>query len=986
MKRFFLTLLVALAACQQVGPPTAPAEPPPETPPAEVPAPPPPTVPNALWSDPATWGGAVPGAGENVTIPVGKNVLLDVNPPELGSLSIRGALVFDAQDLSLSARWIEVTGSLEVGSFERPFSHKAVITLTGPDENVMKMGGKFLVAMSGGVVQLHGEPRTSWARLAKTLEKGGTVLELDTAPDWRVGDAVVVASTDFDYRQAEVFEVVGVSGTKVSLDKPTAYSHWSGRETYGGKTVEMRAEVGLLSRNVRVQGDAASEVDGFGGHFMAMGGALFVSGTELYRMGQRFKMGRYPVHWHMLGDASRGQFVVGSSVHHSFNRCVTVHGSNGVLVQDNVAFDAPGHCFFLEDGAETDNVFDHNLGLSIYKPASEHALLPSDRDFRGPAVYWLTNPANRLTDNVAAGSEGSGFWLALPEHPTGLSKTAAVWPRYTPLILFANNVAHSANSDGLHVDGGPGEDGTVGTSFYRPSETPNAVENGRNTSQPVTAEFTGFTAYKNRNRGVWLRGAHHVLTDARLADNAVGATFASQDTSVTDSLFVGETANRGTPPPWQVEDGKVGADGRSLPKPWEPDFPVRGFEFYDGKVSAEASHFARFVPNSRRQASALSYLRFTAFSVDPRNEAGGLSFEGDGTKRVYLELDQSAMPPGDPTKGSRDGYRSAVFLDRDGSVTGTPERYVVVDNPFLLTDKCSARAEWTAWVCDETYAALSVNLDEDRVSVSLSRDDGVTHTLFGTGASPSKHFRTLLLPEREYTLGFAGARPATFRVVLQQGAGRALRLKIPFADALPVVSRYGRELSSTVDLAALETASKPSYYYDGDAETLHVKMITADDYDQLEVKNGGPPPPVTGSGTGLTGAYFNSRDFSGEAVTRLDPVINFEWPGSPVAGVRADDFTVRWTGAVQATEAGEYTFTTVTDDGVRLEVCGQVLFNDTTYHGPQPNSGKLTLSAGQTCPVSLELFDGSGGAFAQLWWQYGPYTKHLVPQRQLYPK
>ncbi|CAN5869618.1 hypothetical protein BH24DEI2_BH24DEI2_25730 [soil metagenome] len=326
-------------------------------------------------------------------------------------------------------------------------------------------------------------------------------------------------------------------------------------------------------------------------------------------------------------------------------------------------------------------------------------------------------------------------------------------------------------------------------------------------------------------------------------------------------------------------------------------------------------------------------------------------------------------------------------MDRDGSVTGTPNRYVVVDNPFVLTNKCSARADWTAWVCDETYAAVSVYLDEDRSSVSISRDDGVTHTMFGTGSSPSKSFRTVILPERAYRLEFAEQRPATFRVVLQQGAGHSVRLSVPFANELPVVRRYGQEQTPTASLAALGSATKPSYYYDGDAGVLYLKIVANGDYEQLEISNGGPPPPppVTGSGTGLTGSYLNSRDFSGAAVTRLDPVVNFEWPGSPIAGVRADDFTVRWAGTVQATEAGEYTFTTFTDDGVRLEVCGQTLFNDTAYHGPQPNSGKITLSAGQTCPISLAMFDGSGGAFAQLWWQYGRYAKQIVPQRQLYP-
>jgi len=45
-------------------------------------------------------------------------------------------------------------------------------------------------------------------------------------------------------------------------------------------------------------------------------------------------------------------------------------------VEDVVGYDTLGHCFFLEDGNERDNVFVHNVGL-VTRPGS---LLPSDRD------------------------------------------------------------------------------------------------------------------------------------------------------------------------------------------------------------------------------------------------------------------------------------------------------------------------------------------------------------------------------------------------------------------------------------------------------------------------------------------------------------------------------------------------------------------------------------------------------------------------------
>src|SRR5690606_29014193 len=162
------------------------------------------------------------------------------------------------------------------------------------------------------------------------------------------------------------------------------------------------------------------------------------------------------------GDAGAASFVTRTSVHDAYHRCVTIHGTNGVLVEDVVAYRTYGHCFFLEDGDETGNELYRNLALVVMKPPADDAVLPSDHSHLGPAGFWVTNPANARGGNVAAGSKGSGFWYALPEHRTGqASHTTDVWPRLTPLGLFRDNVAHSNWQVGLHVDNGPTADLTA---------------------------------------------------------------------------------------------------------------------------------------------------------------------------------------------------------------------------------------------------------------------------------------------------------------------------------------------------------------------------------------------------------------------------------------------------------------------------------------------------------------------------------------------
>ncbi|HET8846265.1 MAG TPA: G8 domain-containing protein, partial [Ktedonobacteraceae bacterium] len=158
-----------------------------------------PTVAQPKWSDPATWQGKLPTAGSAVTIPAGKTILLDTNPPALKSLSIQGNLICAEKDLSLSANLIMVLngGMLQCGSETQPFQHHLVITLTGSPSNAstMDMGTK-LLGVVGGKLELHGQAKVNWVHLGKTAYAGTNQLLLDQEVNWSKGDRLVVASTD----------------------------------------------------------------------------------------------------------------------------------------------------------------------------------------------------------------------------------------------------------------------------------------------------------------------------------------------------------------------------------------------------------------------------------------------------------------------------------------------------------------------------------------------------------------------------------------------------------------------------------------------------------------------------------------------------------------------------------------------------------------------------------------------------------------------
>src|SRR5262249_9751248 len=101
----------------------------------------------------------------------------------------------------------------------------------------------------------------------------------------------------------------------------------------------------------------------------------------------------------------------------------------------------------------------------------------------------------------------------------------------------------------------------------------------------------------------------------------------------------------------------------------------------------------------------------------------------------------------------------------------------------------------------------------------------------------------------------------------------------------------------------------------------------------LESRNLPSGPPFAGTGTGLLGHYFSSPDLTGPAWTRTDGTIDFAWNGArPAPPVPGHDFSVRWTGEVQAQFSETYTFWTRSDDGVRLWVDGRLLIDDWGDH------------------------------------------------------
>jgi cell migration-inducing and hyaluronan-binding protein len=803
------------------------------------------------WSDRASWpDGKVPGAGEAVTIGRDREIILDVSPPALRSLTIHGKLSFsDERDLELKSDWIYLAGGeLAIGSEAKPYKRNATITLTDtvPNEDISTMGDRGIM-MLRGTLNLHGDRTHTWTKLSQTAKAGATKIQVLDARGWRKGDVIVLASTDFDSKQAERRTVTGISGNTLTLDQPLEYMHF-GEVTFG---VDQRGEVGLLTRNIRIQASEDADQNYFGGHIMAMAGSkMFVSSVELSRMGQHMNLARYPIHWHIIGDG-QGQYVKNASIHDTYSRCVTVHGTNNLKIENNVTFNTVGHCFFLEDAVETGNQFVRNLGIqtkchptlpciptnlspggTTSGPAGQRAknvLIPSDNT---ASTFWITNPDNIYRDNVAAGSEQTGFWFAFPEHPTGAheggASTANIAPRRTAVREFTGNVAHS-NFDGMMFDRGPKPDGTfsvVGSNYHTAHADPTDPN-----SKKLETVIENFTGYKNRNNAIWGRGELHTFRDLKLADNGIGFTHAAGrgphafTSQVVDSLFVGESDNIGNP-----TTAEEIAYGRSLPAN-VADFPIRGYEFYDFRHDVKNVTFRNFENNATRKASALSYLLYTSFGVSTENAVEGLVF--DKAEPVYF-------PPVERKWandfGGRSGYMGAAIHDKDGSVTGAANSYIIFDNGLAFNKQaCEMKPAWNAAVCRGDVGRLSVGgpLPGGPLLAAGPRPAPEPIKLSREGTQIDLTGETTIVSGSEVKVDTA--RKAVTLALREMNKGSSVVFELPGFS-----TTSGGEKQSS--LPGLRNANATSYYKDGD--TLWVKLVVADAGGPM-VANAGPLGPRT---------------------------------------------------------------------------------------------------------------------------------------------
>ncbi len=766
---------------------------------------------NGIWYQTTIWpGGVLPTLNDDVIIPQGMDVVM-AGTMRAKSITVNGTLRgvnWQPQGawIELQTEYIMVGGAsarFEIGTEAQRYhaTGGCRVTLVGTDDgdDIMGMGDKFIVAMNGGTIELHGEERVSWTNLETTIEAGLSTIQVKDPVDWVMGDKIVLTSTSLDWTEVDEAEIQSVSldGKTITLTAPVEFRHIGGEKTYtrstDGKqwTAKINGEVGLLSHNILIQGDDDNESTGFGGHIMVMPGASArIEQVELFQMGQKTKLGRYPFHWHLVQDGGAGQYIKNCSVHKSYNRAVTVHGTDYALVEGVVAYDHIGHGMFLEDGGERYNTFKDNLVFMTRRPAAGEELTPSDNEAnefqnRTPSSYWITNPNNYFDGNVAAGTEGTGFWFAMPESPMfssgSLPYFQGIQPHKEPLGSLTNFVVHSCQN-GFDLFDRLNPDHSLKKNWGWEVSTNQYITNGMLYANGQ-AIYCGL--------GVGDEPSKIVFQNCTFSDNEL-ITMLAANLALDDCLFNVDTD-------FGVFDGR-----RSF------------YWFYDGPGKHTDCHFEGW---DRTYARMIKESVGVGAVPNPNPTFQGTTKGFSGPFRFeYVDIeDDEAIT-----------RYSLFFKDYDGGLLGKPNTTLVPDHPFYTDGSEYKHESWyNAARSDHFFASIRLNLGASLPSATITRTKAGTPTACAVhkGGHSTFLFGGIVNENYLYTVNLHHLPTQNMvGMTIHRGeVGDMVTTRFKnMAQLQGVAVNGGNGLAQVNSLTALENATGDSYYISTD--DIYVKI------------------------------------------------------------------------------------------------------------------------------------------------------------------
>jgi hypothetical protein len=131
--------------------------------------------------------------------------------------------------------------------------------------------------------------------------------------------------------------------------------------------------------------------------------------------------------------------------------------------------------------------------------------------------------------------------------------------------------------------------------------------------------------------------------------------------------------------------------------------------------------------------------------------------------------------------------------------------------------------------------------------------------------------------------------------------------------------------------------------------------------------------------SGWKGEYFSNAELRGQPIfVRDDPDIDFEW-GLDGPGTLQDAFSARWTREVDFA-GGDYLFTAVADDGIRVWVDSWKVIDEWHDGVRQTYTAEFEGLSQGVHTITVEYYERAGEAVARFWWAESVAQQGGVPE------
>ncbi|XP_060071183.1 cell surface hyaluronidase-like [Ylistrum balloti] len=642
------------------------------------------------------------------------------------------------------------------GSFQ-----ESAISYTGTDfftvNAVAKYFGKYSFrALSSNRKKNHNR---SYSKVQVVLrENSHLTLELADDTNWQKDDRIVITSPSMkpdDYEFATVLDNLG--GNRINIDLAAEHEHLC--KTYKG--VPMCAEVALITRNVKIEGESSGE-DNYGGHIKCVEGFTSCNfhDFELNLMGQQKVLGRYPIHFHLAGNVEGKAKVESLSIHDTYARCVTIHRTSSLTVKDTACLFPMGHGIFFEDGLETDITVTNNLVLGPKKPNvnKNELLVPSDNK---PCGVLVTHPRNSFVDNTVVGSH-YGFCFAFPELPTGpkipqkiLEKGEA---RRTKVALFKGNTIYN-NYGGLtcalEMNYTKPDEGKEET-FFASVKLEDDVNSVCTRKDAIGDYFDGLRIGDNMKEDLTITpmGEYHPriqpknsTSDLDLLELSCLTVYGNGGVGIVvkaGKVLMKHIKGEGKPtmPRYtqRIEQSIILGNRESNKKEDSDDTdPSYGLQFA-GPVHVIKVYFDDFYPSTVHRSGAIA---FAGKNKDPVAS----NYFGEDVYFGFKDPVEGNRVLSANTTNDQTGNIVESFVD-EKYVTGS-KATVLRNTAFQVTGNCERRTKWKEYaICHESYAMVSLNVDATVVrfdykgeEVELDKAQSLKNTPFNVIVNnPNYHY------------------------------------------------------------------------------------------------------------------------------------------------------------------------------------------------------------------------------------------------------